>query len=133
MNDKIELNVQASNIYLTLSIGVYFLSLFVAWYYFYNLWLSFALSTLLSVWLFYFLPKLKLNLPNSIVKISLDKDRLTTERKNRSTQQFSTFYPSYQSRFLVVIDTGKDSIVIFKDALKSGSISQLNRYFNANT
>lgn len=130
MNNKIEINLQASNIYLILSIGVYFLNLFVAWYYFYTLWLSIIVSVLLSIWLFYFLPKLKLERANAIVKVSLDKDKLTTERNNRSIQQFSTFYPAYQSCFLVIINTGKESIVIFKDALTSDSISVLNRYFN---
>lgn len=130
MNNKIELNLQASNIYVTLSISVYLLSLFVAWYYYYTMWLSIVVSVLLSVWLFYFLPKLRLKQPNAIIKVSLDKDKLITERNNRSIQQFATFYPAYQSRFLVIINVGKESIVIFKDALTLGSISVLNRYFN---
>jgi hypothetical protein len=40
------------------------------------------------------------------------------------------FYPVYQSRFLLIINAGKESVVIFKDALAPQSLSQFNRYFN---
>jgi sRNA-binding regulator protein Hfq len=52
---------------------------------------------------------------------------------NESAGQCPWFYPAYQSRFLVIIETGKESIVIFKDAIDSQSLSQLNQYLNANT
>ncbi len=131
MDNKLNIKIQASKIYLTLSIFIYCLGLFATWYYFYTLWLSVILSGLLSIWLFYFLPKsVNLTHPNSIVKMVLNKDKLTIEKNDHSTQQFSVFYPSYQSRFLIIINAGKESVVIFKDALASQSLSQLNRYFN---
>jgi len=127
MNNKLE----ASAIYLTLSLATYLLVLFATWYYFYNIWLSLGMSALLSLWLVYFLPRaVWLSHPRSVVKISLDKNRLTLERKNHSTQQYTAFYPAYQSRFLLIINVGKESVVIFKDALASQSLSQFNRYFN---
>jgi hypothetical protein len=63
----------------------------------------------------------------------LDKNRLTIEKNNHSIQQSLVFYPAYQSRFLIIINVGKESVVIFKDALASQSLSQLNRYFNTKT
>ena len=134
MHNKIDIKIQASKIYLTLSVFIYCLGLFATWYYFYTLWLSVILSGLLSLWLLYFLPKsVNLTHPNSIVKMVLDKNRLTIEKNNHSIQQSLVFYPAYQSRFLIIINVGKESVVIFKDALASQSLSQLNRYFNTKT
>ncbi|CAB9538934.1 hypothetical protein BROOK1789B_229 [Bathymodiolus brooksi thiotrophic gill symbiont] len=127
MNNKLSM----SKIYLTISLGTYLLSLFATWYYFYAIWLSLGMSVLFSLWLVYFLPRaVWLSHPNSIVKISLEKDRLTLEKNDHSTQQYSAFYPVYQSRFLLIINAGKESVVIFKDALAPQSLSQFNRYFN---
>ena len=82
MQSKLNIKIQASKIYLTLSVFIYCLGLFATWYYFYTLWLSVILSGLLSLWLLYFLPKsVNLTHPNSIVKMVLDKNRLTIEKK----------------------------------------------------
>lgn len=134
MHKQLNIKIQASKIYLTSVIVVYLLGIFSAWYYFYNLWLSLAVSVTLSIWLAYFLPRfLWLTHPNSIVKISLDEDKLTTKKNDHSTQQYSTFHLEYQSRFLVIISAGKDSVVIFKDALTFVPLSKINKYFNART
>jgi hypothetical protein len=120
-----------SKIYLTLSLAVYLIGLFATWYYFYAIWLSLVISALFSLWLIYFLPRsVWLSHPNSIVKISLDKNKLTLKKNNYSTQQYTAFYPAYQSRSLLIINAGKESVVIFKDALASQSLSQFNQYFN---
>jgi len=39
-SDGLVVQIKASKIYLAISIGVYLLSLFSAWHYFYNIWLS---------------------------------------------------------------------------------------------
>lgn len=126
--------IKTSKIYLAISIGVYLLSLFSAWYYFYSLWLSLTVSLILSAWLVNFLPKnVLLTKSSSITKIALNKKQIAIEKNNKSAVQYPWFYPAYQSRFLVIIEAGKESVVIFKDAIDSRSLSQLNRYLNANT
>lgn len=132
--DGLVVHIKTSKIYLTLSIGAYLLTLFSAWHYFYNIWLSLGISLFLSLWLTSFLPKnVLLTQPNSITKIALNKKQVVIEKNNQSAKQYPGFYPTYQSRFLVIIEAGKESVVIFKDAIDSQSLSQLNRYLNANT
>lgn len=134
MSNKLSVKIHASKTYLILSIAVYLLGLFSAWYYFYSAWLSLAVSIALSIWLVYFLPRfLWLTHPNSVVEILLGENKLIMKKNDRSTQQYSTFHPEYQSRFLVIISTGGNSVVIFKDALVAASLSQINQYFNAHT
>ncbi|MDC9714775.1 MAG: hypothetical protein PSN36_02985 [Gammaproteobacteria bacterium] len=131
MMDNINVKIQTSKIYLILSIATYLLCLSTTWYYFYTIELSLGISILLSAWLAYFLPRaVWLSHPNSIIKIALNKDKLTIEKNDHSMQQHTAFYPAYQSRFLLIITAGKQSVVIFKDALASQSLSTLNRYFN---
>ncbi len=133
-SDGLVVQIKTSKIYLAISLGVYLLSLFSAWHYFYSLWLSLAISLVLSLWLVNFLPKnILLTKPNSITKITLNKKQIAIEKNNQSSQQYPWFYPAYQSRFLVIISAGKESVVIFKDAIDSRSLSKLNRYLNANT
>lgn len=134
MDKPLTLDIQVSKLYLFLTLFAYLLALFSSWYYFYSLWLSLTMSGGLSFWLLHFLPKyVCLTHPSSIVKISLTEDKIILGKNNQSTQQYSIFQPQYQSRFLVIICAGKASIVVFKDSLKSASLSQLNRYLNANT
>jgi hypothetical protein len=133
-SNRLVVQIKTSKIYLSISIGVYLLSLFSAWYYFYNIWLSLSVSLALSVWLANFLPKnVLLTHPHSITKIALNKKQISIEKNNQPAGQYPWLYPAYQSRFLVIIEAGKESIVIFKDAIDSQSLSQLNRYLNANT
>ena len=133
-SDGLIVQIKTSKIYLAISIGVYLLSLFSAWYYFYNIWLSIGVSLALSVWLANFLPKnVLLTQPDSITKIVLNKKQIAIEKNKQPAGKYPWFYPAYQSRFLVIIEVGKESIVIFKDAIDSQSLSQLNRYLNANT
>ncbi|MBL4761616.1 MAG: hypothetical protein JKY93_02835 [Gammaproteobacteria bacterium] len=133
-SDGLVVQIKTSKIYLAISIGVYLLSIFSAWHYFYNIWLSLSISLALSVWLANFLPKnVLLTQPASITKITLNKKQISIEKNNQPAGQYPWFYPAYQSRFLVIIEAGKESIVIFKDAIDSQSLSQLNRYLNANT
>jgi len=115
-SDGLVVQIKTSKIYLAISIGVYLLSLF------------------LSVWLVNFLSKnVLLTKFSSITKIALNKKQIAIEKNNKSTVQYPWFYPAYQSRFLVIIEAGKGSVAIFKDAIDSRSLSQLNRHLNANT
>ena len=134
MRNNLSVKIQPSKIYLSISIAVYLLGIFSAWYYFYSLWLSLAVSIALCFWLVYFLPRfLWLTHPNSIVEISLNMDKLMVTKNNFTTQQYSTFHLEFQSRFLVIIRIGKESVVIFKDALAPASLSKINKYFNAHS
>ncbi len=134
MSDTLNIKIQTSKTYLASSLVIYLLGIFSAWYYFYNIWFSLAVSIALSLWLIYFFPRfLWLTHPKSVVGISLDVDKLTVTKNDNSTQQYSIFHLEYQSNFLAIISTGKSSIVIFKDALASASLSQINKYFNAHT
>ena len=133
-SDGLVVKIRTSKNYLAISVGVYLLSLFSVWHYFYNIWLSLGVSFVLSIWLANFLPKnVLLTQPDSITKIALNKKQITIEKNNQSTEQYPWIYPAYQSRFLVIIEAGKESVVVFKDAIDSQSLSQLNRYLNANT
>ena len=63
-----------------------------------------------------------------------ESDRLIAiEKNNQPTGQCPWFYPAYQSQSLVIIEAGKESVVVFKDVTDSQSLSQHNRYLNANT
>lgn len=132
MQKSLAIKIQPSKSYLTLTILACLLSLFASWYYFYHLWLSILINVMLLIWLYYFLPKMVLlNQPDSITHIVVGEGRLFIEKNNHSTRQYSGFYPLYQSRFLVIIGAGKQSIVIFKDATQARSLSALNRIINA--
>ncbi|SFV89324.1 hypothetical protein MNB_SUP05-SYMBIONT-7-196 [hydrothermal vent metagenome] len=132
MNNELNIDIQASNTYLAISVAVCLLSLFSTWYYFYSLWLSLIISIGLLRWWLYFLPRfLWLSHPHSIVKILLFEKYIIIEKNDNSTQQYTEFHAEYQSRFLVIIRAGKNTVVIFKDTVVSNSLSAINRYFNA--
>ena len=134
MSNELTLEIHPSKTYLALTLFVYCLSILTFWHYSYNSWLSIALSLLTTAWLIYFIPRfVQLTHHNSIVKISFDNNHLLITKNSQNTQQYPCFYPAFQSRFLVIIHAGKESIVIFKDAINSPSLSQLNRHLNANT
>ena len=131
MTDKLVVEMHRSNIYLALTVLIYLFNLFASWHYFYAVWLSFIIDILLSIWLYYFLPKaVLLTKADSIVKIVLDEGYILIEKNNGTRQQYPAFYPAYQSRFLVIINAGKERVVIFKDATKLQSLSQLNKILN---
>lgn len=134
MQRCLNFKIQASNTYLGLNIIVYLFSLFITWYYFYSLWLSIVITAILLIGLFYSLPRfLLLTHPNSIVQFSLMPKKLTIKRNNNIIEHYAVFHLQYQSSFLVIINIGKQSMVVFKDALASSSLSTLNQYFNVNT
>ncbi len=134
MSKTLSIDLKPSKIYLVLSSLVYLLALFTIWYYFYNFYLSIILSAALLFLAYQFFPKfIFLTKNDSIKKITLDNQQITIEKNNKKTTQYPWFYSAYQSRFLVIINTGKESIVIFKDSIKNQSLSQINRTLNANT
>ncbi len=134
MSDKLTIKIKPSKIYLILTISTYLLALFSVWYYFYNFWISLVMSIVLSLWLYYFLFKIVLLARHdSITQITLSQNYLIIQKKDQSTQQYSKFYPAYQSRFLLIINFEKECIVVFKDSLKEESLSKLNNFLNAHT
>lgn len=134
MSNALTLKIYPSNTYLILTLVAYFFSILTFWYYSYSPWLSAILSLLTTAWLIYFISRfVQLTHPKSTIKILFDNNTLSITKNTQNTQQYPYFYPAFQSRFLVIIHAGKESIVIFKDATQSQSLSQLNRYLNANT
>ncbi|KAA0443072.1 MAG: hypothetical protein FXV80_04900 [Candidatus Thioglobus sp.] len=134
MSDNLRFEIQASKSYFILVFIVYLATLFSAWYYFYNIWISLAISVILSMWLAYFLPRfLQLKHPNSIVEIALNEGSFSIKKNDQSARQYFDFHLQYQSNFLVIIRADKNFVVIFKDAIAGGSLSQINRYFNAHS
>ncbi|SFV88770.1 hypothetical protein MNB_SUP05-SYMBIONT-7-155 [hydrothermal vent metagenome] len=132
MHNALHIDIGVSNTYLAISVAACLLSLFLTWYYFYSLWLSLIISIGLLGWWVVFLPRfLWLSHPHSIVKILLFEKYIIIEKNDHSTQQYTEFHAQYQSRFLVIIHAGKNTVVIFKDAVVSNSLSAINRYFNA--
>ncbi len=131
---RLSIQIQASKAHLILSMMVYLFSSFCAWYYFYQFELSVAIHIGLSIWLYSYLSnKVLLTSADAIHSITLDENHILIQKNNQSSAQYSKFYPAYQSRFLVIITTAKESVVIFKDSIDSHSFSTLNRLLNANT
>ncbi|HIG89335.1 hypothetical protein [Candidatus Thioglobus sp.] len=134
MNETLAITLKPSKYYLILSLLVYLLGLFTVWHYSYNFYLSALLSIALLVLAYRFFPKsIFLTKDESTNKITLNNERLTVEKNNKEIKQYSLFYPAYQSSLLVIITAGKKSIVVFKDSVEHNSLSQLNKFLNANT
>lgn len=133
-NEALTLDIKSSKLYLYLLLSVYFLGMGVVWYYVYSLWLSVFATVLLSVWAWDFYQKnIRLSSSNAIKKIHLENTRLSVENNAGKKTQYPSFYPAYQSRYLVIIYAKGTSIVLFRDALPYQSLSKINRLLNANT
>jgi len=123
--------LQVSKIYLKISILVHLFALIVIWLYSFNSFVSLALSIALITHLYFLNLSIFLKKSNTILSFSLNDKTLTTTDKMGNSQQYPCVYCVYQSQFLVIINLGKNSLVIFKDSLASHSLSQLNRLLNA--
>ncbi len=104
---------------------------FSVWLYSFNVYLSLTLSTILITHFYYLNNRIFLKTENAIFEFSLKNKKLITTNKIGIQEQYPHVYCAYQSRFLVIINFGKRSLVIFKDSLVDHSLSKLNRLLNA--
>ncbi|BBB23868.1 conserved hypothetical protein [Isorropodon fossajaponicum endosymbiont JTNG4] len=105
--------------------------MFVAWQYAFNLYTSIVISVLLVAHWYYLNRQILLLTNNAIKEINLTKGLVKTTNNHHQTHEYPQAYCVYQSRFLVIINLGKQSLVIFKDSVANHSLSQLNRILNA--
>lgn len=130
MTDAPIIKLQSSKIHLILTLAVYVISLFSAWYYAPYVWLSLLISLLLFISLHNFLPAAVLrNQPQSIVQMCIHYNHISLQQNNQVSKQYHSFSCVYHSRFLLIITLGKKQLLIFKDttALPLSSIlTQIN-------
>ena len=117
--------------YARISILVHLFALSVIWLYSFNNYASLALSAVLIMHFYWLNLNILLKKSNAILSFSLKDKTLITTDKLGNNRQYPCVYCAYQSQFLVIINLGKRSLVIFKDSLASHSLSQLNRLLNA--
>ena len=131
MTEYITFKLQVSKIYIKILILVHLFALIVVWLYSFNDYVSLALSISLMMHFYFLNLSIFLKKSNAILSFPLNDKTLTSTDKIGNNHQYPCVYCVYQSQFLVIINLGKNSLVIFKDSLASNSLSQLNRLLNA--
>lgn len=131
MSESLNIQLKPSKSYFILSTLLHLLTLFAAWKYAFNLYTSIVISVLLIVHWCYLSRQILLLTDDAIKGINLTKGLIGTTNKYHQTHQYPQAYCAYQSRFLVIINIDKQSLVIFKDSVANHSLSQLNRLLNA--
>ncbi len=131
MSESLNIKLKPSKSYFILSTLLHLLTLFVAWKYAFNLYTSIVISVLLVAHWYYLSRRILLLTNNAIKEINLTKGLIKTTNNRHQTHEYPQVYYAYQSRFLVIINVGKQSLVIFKDSVANHSLSQLNRILNA--
>jgi hypothetical protein len=123
--------LQGSKIYFSISALVHFCTLISVWFFSFNVYVSLILSGILIAHFQYLNSDIFLGKNKTIHTFILEGKALITTDKTGAQQQYPCVYCAYQSRFLVIINLGKQPLVIFKDSLVNHSLSQLNRLLNA--
>ena len=131
MSESLNIQLKPSKSYFILSTLLHLLTLFAAWKYAFNLYTSIVISVLLIAHWYYLSRRILLLTDNAIKEINLSKGLIETTNKHHQTHQYPQTLCAYQSRFLVIINIDKQSLVIFKDSVANHSLSQLNRLLNA--
>jgi len=131
MSESLNIQLKPSKSYFILSALLHLLTLFAAWKYAFNLYTSIVISVLLIAHWYYLSRRILLLTDNAIKEINLTKGLIETTNKHHQTHQYPQACCTYQSRFLVIINIDKQSLVIFKDSVANHSLSQLNRLLNA--
>jgi hypothetical protein len=129
--EQINFKLQSSKTYLNLSILIHVCTLIVVWFADFNNYVTLIFSVALIAHFKYLIPHILLTKSNAILAFTLVDNKIITTDKNNNQQKYTYVYCAYQSRLLVIIITGKRSLIIFKDALANNSLSQLNRLLNA--
>lgn len=130
MTETFTLRLGASKIYVSLTLSIYAISAFAAWHYAPYFWLSMLIIFAILISLYRFLPAILLTQPESVVQITLNQQQIIVQKNNAATEQYAHFNAVYQSRFLVIIQTGKKYVLVFRDAVEPQSLSTLNRILN---
>ncbi|WP_428088089.1 hypothetical protein [Candidatus Thioglobus sp.] len=131
MINQARFELKASKIYFGISVFTHGCTFVSVWFFSFNLYLSLALSLILIAHFHYLNSHIFLKKSDAIQDFLLAGSTLTTTDKSNTQKQYPYVYCSYQSRFLVIINLGKRSVVVFKDSLADHSLSTLNRLFNA--
>jgi hypothetical protein len=129
--EQINFKLQSSKTYLNLSILIHVCTLIVVWFADFNNYVTLIFSVALIAHFKYLMSHILLTKSNAILAFTLVDNKIITTDKNNNQQKYTYVYCAYQSRLLVIIITGKRSLIIFKDALANNSLSQLNRLLNA--
>jgi hypothetical protein len=129
--ERTTFKLQASKIYQRISMLVHLFALTIVWVYNFNHYASLMFSILLIAHFYWLNTHILLTKSSAICSITLDDQAFTTIDKSGNSCQYPCVYCAYQSQFLVIINLGKNSLIIFKDSLASHSLSQLNRLLNA--
>jgi hypothetical protein len=129
--EQINFKLQSSKTYLNLSILIHVCTLIVVWFADFNNYVTLIFSVALIAHFKYLIPHILLTKSNAILAFTLVDNKIITTDKNNNQQKYTYVYCAYQSRLLVIIITGKRSLIIFKDSVANNSLSQLNRLLNA--
>ena len=128
---QLNLKLQPSKSYLTISLFVYGLCLILPWWRLDSLWLNIVLTAAIGISAITFFPKyVLLTKESSIVSIALGDGDTSVSSKDGKTQFQTKYLVTYQSRHLVIIRLGKVRVPIFKDSIEENSLSSLNRFLN---
>lgn len=131
MTERTTFTLQGSKIYLGISTLVHLTTLLSAWFFSFNVYVSLILSGILIAHFQYLNNAIFLRKNNAIHEFTLEGKVLIAIDKTGAQQQYPCVYCAYKSSFLVIINLGKQPLVIFKDSLADHSLSQLNRLLNA--
>jgi len=134
VTEQVTFKLQASSLYFGLSLIIHGFTFLSVWFYSFNFYASLIFSLALGIHFQYLNGHIFLKKTNSIRTLSLDGNTIVTIDNSGKERKYPYVYCAYQSRFLVIINIGERSLVIFKDSFASNSLSQLNRLLiNART
>ena len=120
--------LQPSKIYLILAIFIYVFGLSVVISYA-NLSLMLILLIVIAYFATRFFIKIISFKDNDIIAIQVNKSNMILHQKNGNKLKQIITKPIFSSTYLLIINTDKQPLVIFKDSIKSAKISQLNYFF----
>ncbi len=130
MTDPVHLTLKPSNIYYLLSLGVHLATILVIWAYSINNYISFGASVFVIYGWYSLAQKISLKTPGSICSIELNQNFIYLKDNTGKVLQYPQFFCAYQSNFLVIINAGKQSLILFKDSIVGQSLSKLNLALN---
>ena len=134
MTEQVTFKLQASDLYFSLSLIIHGFTFLNVWFYSFNFYASLIFDLALGIHFQYLNGHIFLKKTNFIRTLFLDDNTIITTNNSGKDRKYPYVYCAYQSRFLVIINLGKRSLVIFKDSFASNSLSQLNRLLiNART
>ncbi len=130
MTESEQFLIKPSNSYNLLSLVIHLMALMAVWLYPINSYISALISVFIIYHWYTLLQKILLKTPDSIRLIKLNKELISLKDNTGKLIQYPQFFCTYQSHFLVIINVGKQSVVLFKDSMADQSLSKLNLTLN---